>query len=220
MKSPDSFGTSLIDSIQNTLVAVAEIGGNRLLALDEQVFDACQALQGSCVAIEITDLGFKLYCHPGSWGVRLSRNPPAGEVDACISGRAMALFNLATQRDKVSTSIHERVSFHGDVAIAQKMQGIIANLDIDWEEALSRQTGDVLAYQINKCARDARSFLQQSAESLLKTSSEYLREEARLTPTQVEFERFRSQLGELKHDVDRAEARLQHILHNHGKQSC
>ena len=220
MKSQDSFATTLIDSIQNTLVAVAEIGGNRLLALDEQVFDACQALQGSCISIDITDLDFKLYCHPGNWGIRLSRNPPAGEIDACISGRAMALFNLATQGDKLSTSIQERVSFQGDVAIAQKMQAIIADLDIDWEEALSRQTGDVLAYQIHKRAHGAKSFLLQSAESLLKTSSEYLREEARITPTQVEFDRFRARLGELKHDIERAEARLQRIMDNHGNQSC
>lgn len=220
MKSQDSFATTLIDSIQNTLVAVAEIGGNRLLGLDEQVFDACRALQGSCISIDITDLNFKLYCHPGNWGIRLGRNPPAGEVDACISGRAMALFNLATQGDKLSTSIQERVSFQGDVAIAQKMQAIIADLDIDWEEILSRQTGDVLAYQIHKRARGAKSFLLQSAESLLKTSSEYLREEVRITPTLVEFDRYRARLGELKHDVERAEARLQRIMDNPGNQSC
>lgn len=220
MKSQDSISTTLIDSIQNTLIAVAEIGGNHLLALDEEVIDACRALQGNCVAIDITDLDFKLYCHPGNWGIRLSRNAPAGEVDACISGRAMALFNLATRDDKVSTSMQERVSFQGDVGIAQKMQNIIANLDIDWEEALSRQTGDVLAYQIHQGVRAAGLFLQQTADSLLQTSSEYLREEARLTPTLVEFERFQGQLGELKHDVERAQARLQQILDKAGTQPC
>ena len=220
MKSQDSISTTLIDSIQNTLIAVAEIGGNHLLGLDQEVIDACRELQGLCVAIDIIDLDFKLYCHPGNWGIRLSRNAPAGEVDACISGRAMALFNLATRHDKVSTSIHERVSFQGDVGTAQKMQNIIANLDIDWEEALARQTGDVLAYQIHQRVRAAGVFFQQTADSLLQTSSEYLREEARLTPTQVEFEQFQAQLGELKHDVERAQARLQQILDKAGKQSC
>jgi ubiquinone biosynthesis protein UbiJ len=100
------------------------------------------------------------------------------------------------------------------------MQNIITNLDIDWEEALARQTGDVLAYQIHQRVRAAGVFFQQTADSLLQTSSEYLREEARLTPTQVEFEQFQTQLGELKHDVERAQARLQQILDKAGKQSC
>jgi ubiquinone biosynthesis protein UbiJ len=47
---------------------------------------------------------------------------------------------------------------------------------------------------------------------LLQTSSEYLREEARLSPTEVEFEIFQSRLTELKHQVARAEARLQHLF--------
>jgi ubiquinone biosynthesis protein UbiJ len=46
----------------------------------------------------------------------------------------------------------------------------------------------------------------------LQTSSEYLREEAGLSPTEVEFEIFQSRLTELKHDVGRTEARLQQLL--------
>ena len=54
--------------------------------------------------------------------------------------------------------------------------------------------------------------LPEGAESILQTSSEYLREEARLSPTQVEFDRFCAQLTTLKHDVARAEAQLQRML--------
>jgi ubiquinone biosynthesis protein UbiJ len=142
----------------------------------------------------------------------LSRDPPAGDVDATISGRLMALVNLASVDDKVSTSIQERVDFNGKVALAQKMQGILAGLDIDWEEALAEHTGDVLAFQIHQRARNLGKWLRQSADSLLQTSSEYLREEARLSPTGVEFDVFQSQLTELKHDVARTEVRLQHLL--------
>jgi ubiquinone biosynthesis protein UbiJ len=39
-----------------------------------------------------------------------------------------------------------------------------------------------------------------------------LTEEAHLSPTQVEFERFQQRVTELKHDVDRAEARLRRLL--------
>ncbi len=205
-------GATLIDSLQSTLLEAIEIGGNRLLDFDEKALRRCRELQGSCIEFDITDLDFQVYCHPGDWGIRLAREAPAREVDATVSGRLMALFNLAGSEDKISTSIQERVSFHGNVGIAQKMQAILSDLDVDWEEALSRQTGDVLAFQIHQRVRELGHWLQQSADSLLRTSSEYLREEARLSPTEVEFESFQARVGELRNDVARAEARLQLLL--------
>jgi len=208
----NSLGVTLFDSMQNSLLAAAEIGSNRLLAYDEVTLRGCLEMQGSCIAIDIIDLDFQLYCHPGDWGIRLSRKPPTREVDATISGRLMALVNLASVDDKVSTSIRERVSFNGNVALAQKMQKLLSGLDIDWEEALAKRTGDVLAFQIHQRARSLGKWLRQSTGSLLQTSSEYLREEARLSPTEVEFEVFQSRLTELKHDVARTEIRLQHLF--------
>jgi len=212
VQSTEQFSAPFFDAIQNSLLAVAEIGSNRLLGLDELALEGCTEIQGHCIAIDITDLDFQVYCHPGSWGIRLSRNPPEREIDATISGRLMALVNLASMDDKISTSIHERVSFHGNVALAQKLQKILSGLDIDWEEALARRTGDVAAFQIHQRARNLGKWLQQSADSLLQTSSEYLREEAGLSPTEVEFEEFQASLTELKHDVARSEARLQSLL--------
>ena len=95
MATQASPGATLIESIQGALVAAAEIGGNRLLDLDENALAACAEMQGQCIAIEVTDLDFQLYCHPGNWGIRLSRFPPVGEVNATISGHLLALFNLA-----------------------------------------------------------------------------------------------------------------------------
>jgi ubiquinone biosynthesis protein UbiJ len=212
VQSTDQLSAPFFDAIQNSLLAVAEIGGNRLLGLDELALMSCAEIQGHCIAIDITDLDFQVYCHPGSWGIRLSPDPPHREIDATISGRLMALVNLASTEDKVSTSIHERVSFHGNVSLAQKLQKILSGLDIDWEEALARRTGDVAAFQIHQRARNLGRWLHHSVDSLLQTSSEYLREEVGLSPTEVEFEEFQASLTELKHDVARSEARLQSLL--------
>jgi ubiquinone biosynthesis protein UbiJ len=212
VQSSDNLGATLFDSMQGSLLALAEIGGNRLLAYDEVALRGCLEMQDHCISIDIVDLDFQLYCHPGSWGIRLSREPPARDVDATISGRLMALVNLASLDDKVSTSIREKVSFNGNVALAQKMQKLLASLDIDWEEALAERTGDVLAFQVHQRARSLGKWLRQSADSLLQTSSEYLREEVRLSPTEVEFEVFQTRITELKHDVARTEIRLQQLL--------
>ena len=97
-QAPERLAVTLFDSMQNALVAAAEIGGNRLLALDERALQGCTELQGHCIAVDITDLDFQLYCHPGSWGLRLARSAPARAVDATISGRLVALVNAVQDR--------------------------------------------------------------------------------------------------------------------------
>ncbi len=212
MQPSDGLGSTLLNSIQSSMLTAAEIAGNRLLDFDEVALQGCFEMQGHCIAIDIIDLDFTLYCHPGNWGIRLSQAPPARDVDATISGHFMALVNLATVDDKVSASIREQVSFTGNVSLAQKMQKLLTDLDIDWEEALARYCGDVLAFQIHHRARNLGAWLRQSTDSLLQSSSEYLREEARLSPTSVEFDAFQTRLGELRHDVERNEIRLQRLL--------
>jgi ubiquinone biosynthesis protein UbiJ len=210
MQAKGSLG--MLAPLANTLLGLAEIGGNRLLSLDQQVVDRCSELQGYCIEIQITDLDINIFCHPGSWGMRLSLDEPAKPVDATISGRLMALLSLAMQEDKISTSIQEGVSINGNATVGQQAQKLITELDIDWEEVLSHYTGDILAYRIHQQARGAGDWLRQSVISLSQTTSEYLREESRMSPTQVEFERFQQQATMLKQGVERAEVRLRHLM--------
>jgi len=196
----------------NTLLGIAEIGGNRLLSMDDQVIEHCCELQGKCVEIHIVDVDLRLFCHPGSWGIRLSLDSPAKPVDATISGRTLALLSLALQEDKISTSIQEGVSINGNAAVAQQMQKIFSELDLDWEETLSHYSGDILAHRIHQQARSAVDWLRQSVHSWAQTSSEYLREESHMSPTQVEFERFQQQVTTLKQDVERTEIKLRHLI--------
>ena len=214
MPTQQSPGATLLDSLQHGVVAALEIGGNRLLGYDPDALERCRELAGRCISLEVTDLDFRIYCHPGAGGIRLSRDPPAREVDASISGRLVALLNLAAEDDKLSTSMQERVSYHGDVRLAQRLQEIVAGLDIDWEEVLAGYTGDLLAHQLDKGWREMRVRLREGAESLLATSSEFLREEARLTPTRTEFDRLAAGITTLKHDVARLDARARLLLDN------
>ena len=56
----------MLTEITSTLLAFTEIGGNRLLSMDDRVLARCSELQGSCIKIHLTDLDLSLYCHPGS----------------------------------------------------------------------------------------------------------------------------------------------------------
>lgn len=202
----------MINELAQQALGLAEIGGNRLLGMDSNALAHCAQLQGRIIAIQLSDLDTTLYCHPGSWGLRLSLQPPVKEADATIRGRVMALINLSMQHDKLSTSIQERVEITGDAKVAQKFQKILSELDIDWEEQLSQVTGDVIAFRIGDGLRKTRQFVKNSLDSLALSGREYLQEEAHHMPTQPEFEQFKNGVTDLRHDSDRLQALMQHIL--------
>ena len=212
MISTPSVNPVQLATIQQRLLAIVEIIGNRLAQLDDKLLEGFESLQGKSIAIEIIDLQQTIICYPGSAGIRLSMQEPADDVDATIRARLIALLNLATQSEKVSTSIQEGISFHGDVAVAQRLQKLLANVDIDWEEVLSKQLGDVAGVQVYRLLSQAKSVVEQSVNSILQSGSEYMQEEVKVTPAPVELERMRADVTRLRHDVDRSEARLKRLV--------
>lgn len=204
----------MIDQFANNLLGLAEIGGNRLLGLDPEVLTHCSDLQGKIIAIELTDLEKTIYCHPGSWGLRLSLQPPGKDIDASIRGRLFGLINLSTQDHKLSTSIQERIEISGNPAVAQKFQKILTELDIDWEEQLSKITGDIMAFRIGQGVRKTQQWIKESLNSFALSSTEYLQQEVHHVPTKPEFDHFSTAVTDLRHDVDRLEALFDHHLKN------
>ncbi len=202
----------MINAIAQQLLGLTEIGGNQLLGMDPNALKRCSELQGNIIAIELTDLEKTLYCHPGSWGLRLSLQTPGREIDATIRGRLVGLINLSVQEQKASTSIQERIEISGNPKVAQQFQKLLSELDIDWEEKLSQFTGDIMAYRIGQGIQKTQQWLKNSLHSVALSSREYLQEESHQLPTQPEFEAFKYAVTDLRHDVDRLEALLNHFL--------
>jgi ubiquinone biosynthesis protein UbiJ len=200
----------MIDQLVNNLLGLAEAGGNRALALDPRSIERCSEMQGQIIAIELTDLERSIYCHPGSWGLRLSLEPPAREADAFIRGKVMALASLAMSQDKLSTSMEQRIEISGQASVAQKFQSLLQQLDIDWEEQLSHLLGDVMAYRVGQGIRGTHHWLKTSVESLSLAGRDYLQEETRHLPTPVEFNRFKQETTETRQAVERLEALINH----------
>jgi ubiquinone biosynthesis accessory factor UbiJ len=202
----------MIEQMLKNLLGAAEIGGNHLLGMDQNVLQHCSELQGHIIAINFTDIEKTLYCHPGSWGMRISLQKPAKEPSAIIRGRVMALVNLSLNKDKLSTSIQERIEISGNAAVAQKFQKILTELDIDWEEQLSRIVGDVMAFRIFQGINKTRKWVSNSFQSVALSGRKYLQEESQHMPSKPEFDLFKSEVTDLRHSVERMEALLNHKL--------
>lgn len=194
----------------STLAAALESALELYLRQDPDAARRAGALQGKVIALCITGTGLTLYFLPAADGVQvLSRYE--GPVDTQLSGSPLGFARLALDR-REDALFQGAVQIDGDTDTGQMFQELLSDADWDWEEQLSRVTGDVLAHRAGELARHARQFFEASRETLFQDSSEYLQEEARLLPTRVEVTYFLGDVDRLRDDVERLQARVQRLI--------
>jgi ubiquinone biosynthesis protein UbiJ len=106
------------------------------------------------------------------------------------------------------------VEIDGDVELGTKLQRIFERLDIDWEEHLSRLTGDIVAHQLGNTVRGFFAWGRRAADHLGHDVADYLQEENETLPVAWEVEEFIQGVDTLRSDVDRLEARVKRLARN------
>ncbi len=195
----------MIDSFVDNILGLAEISGNRLLAMDAKVMRSCRQLQGCVIAIELTDLEKTIYCHPGSWGLRLSLHAPPKAVDATLRSRVFGLINLLSAQTNIESQNGQHVEVLGNIPVAQKFQKILTELDIDWQQKLAEMGGDQMVDRINKGFRDTQQWVSESLRAFTSSGSHCLHENAHLLVDKDHFSVFKQDVTTLRQQVNRLE---------------
>jgi len=175
----------------------------------------CEELAGRSLVTRIDGLP------SGSWAMRISASEGRLEIlaesvdsgqtaDASISGTPMELRRLMfSDRDAPLRS--GRVSFSGDLEIAERFRGLIAAARPDLERRLAAWVGEPAAFQLTNLARDVREWALDSADEFAFRTTEYLQDDARHVPTHQEMNEFCAGVDDIANDVDRLEARVRRL---------
>lgn len=185
---------------------------NNVLKLDPDMLARLQHFNGKTLAVEFTNAPLKFYVALAHDGVQLlpqAKTPPA----ATIKGSLFTLGALAWQDiSKTKSMFGSDVEFSGDVEFAQAVKQAFDQLDIDWEEWLSGYVGDVLSHEISSVMKNIVETGNKIGSSLQADLSEFLTEEARLTPSPAELDDFYHDIATMRDDVERFEAKVQQFF--------
>lgn len=200
----------LPDALLARLEQLLSLALSRLLRSDADTAARLAALDGSVIEIALRDTARSAYALPGAHGVTLKRSH-GGTVAVKVSGRVADFLAYARASRRGDSLGAGRIEIAGDLAIAQQVQALLAELDIDWEELLSRAIGDVPAHQIGRAARALLAFGQQALAKFERDTADYLKHESKVVLSRQELERFGRSVFTLADDVARLEARLQRL---------
>jgi ubiquinone biosynthesis protein UbiJ len=192
------------------LVRALESAANGWIGLDPDNRARMAALEGRCIGIDITGSGLQLFLYPGEHGLRISATHE-GPADTTLHGSPFALARLGLGGNTENALFSGEVSISGNVETGQAFKAILDAMDIDWEEHLSRLTGDAIAHQLGNTARRAGRLLQHGRRSLEQDLGDYLREELRLLPARIEIQNFADEVTRLRTGADRLTARVRRL---------
>jgi len=193
--------------------ALLESALNRALRLDPEWREKLAPLTGRRIGLQLEGLGLRFVLYPHEAGIRVMGVPEgelADHADAVIRGTPLALGGMALEGDERALFAGE-VRIEGDVELGQRFRRLLDELDLDWEEALSRLTGDAFAHHLGRTLRGLGAWGRQALETLAQDAAEYLQVESGINPTREEVEDFVREVDTLRDDVERLAARVQRL---------
>ena len=196
--------------LPDAALAVLETAINYYIALDPEAAGRLALLEGYIIAFEFKGFGSRLYFIPGPEGFQLYGAYDA-DPDCLLRGTPLALTRLGMGGRKEDALFSGQVEIEGDAALAQRFGDFMAGLEIDWEEQLSRLTGDSVAHAVGTRLRAAGRWGQGSLDTLGQDLKEYLQEEGRLLPTRYEIDEFLAAVDRLRDDGERLAARVERL---------
>ena len=194
--------------IKSLLLSNLEKAINRFLSLDPGAAKNQKPLMGKIVCFSFTDLAQSFYMCFSDPQINL-QSYCQGKPDLTISGTLSSFLKMAT--NKQSGTLPADMDISGNIQLAQQFQHFFNHIDIDWEEHLSRFTGDTIATETGKVLRNARSFLRKTIHVLAMDTKEFFEEEKRMIPSKQAVENFCHDVDNLRHGIARLETRLKKI---------
>lgn len=182
---------------------------NQCLRLDAESLRKVTALEGKVIAVVITGFGIQFYLVPTTSGLRI-QSVFEGAPDVTLRGGPVTLLRLSASKHP-SSLFGDGMSIEGDIDLGRRVQSILDGLDIDWEEQLSKLTGDVVAHQVGNLFRGAQRWQRQAVDTIERDVVEYFQHESRDLVMPLEMKEFLDQVDALRLDSDRLEQRFKRL---------
>ncbi len=178
---------------------------NRALALDPDAAPRLAALEGRALSVHLRGPGLALTL--GVQSGALTVGPPAADAALRVGLTPGALLKLALARGDGALA-PGAVEIAGDAELARRLERLAREFRPDFEQAFADSFGEVLGVPLARAFASGLAAVRRGAKHAAEDGADWLRDEARLTPSRAEVEDFLDAVDALRERADRLDARL------------
>lgn len=172
---------------------------NKALELDPTAQQQLCSLGQQCIKTTVSDWTFYLLLLDGKVGLLESTEQ---ETDCSIQCSWSTLFNLINEDDEGQIRFHPDADISGNSDLLLSLHQIVSFAEPDYEAALSRWLGPVVAHQIGRTVRSGIKWVDSVRQSVAEDIQLYVHEESALFPHPLEVEAFYSDISQLEAEVE------------------
>ena len=187
---------------------------NRYLEQDPERAAGLEQIQGKVIRLVVREINLDLMLSVEDMHFSLLEDTHVTtDVEIHVSAKVLPDYLLGAEQDQLIKN--GSIEIKGDAHVASVMQNTLREIEIDWEEIVSRYTGDAVAYQLGKGARALHGFGQRLKDNLRQDLRDYLQDNVQVAATQEEVDDFIQQVDTTRAQLDRLEARVNKLQTQH-----
>ena len=179
---------------------------NRYLDCDPERAQALENINDKILSITIKEANFTLIMQVQN--VRFFEADLSQQIDASIIVSMHVLSGKMGGQDQNQLLKDGIIEIQGDSHVASVFNKVMNEIEIDWQDVISKYTGDIVAHQITTGAKSVASVLRRLGDNLRLDVRDYLQDDLQIAVTESEVEHFVEQVDDLRARTDRLEARL------------
>lgn len=189
----------------NIIIAAQEAILNRYLSLDPESKEYLRLLSGKVIKIEIGPLTY--YWFFKSDLIYLNKDY-SGPADLILRGSTLDFLRMAfIKKDMAPIDIPLQIV--GDMELGKQFKEFFLNLEIDYEEQLSKIVGDAIAYPMVQVLKTINLWAKQNIENFNQNVTNFVQTEMNWLVTDEELQLFFSEVDDLRDDCARLDTRLE-----------
>jgi len=179
---------------------------NRYLDCDPERAQALENINDKILSITIKEANFTLIMQVQN--ARFFEADLSQQIDASIIVSMHVLSGKMGGQDQNQLFKDGIIEIQGDSHVASVFNKVMNEIEIDWQDVISKYTGDIVAHQITTGAKSVASVLRRLGDNLRLDVRDYLQDDLQIAVTESEVEHFVEQVDDLRARTDRLEARL------------
>lgn len=200
-----------MSKLPNAIATLLESSINRYLALDPSVQASVDALEDRSVTLVLKEFPFPFHFRIENKRIKvLSELEVLADVSLSTSIPALLQMTLTNEGDE--SVLGSEIEMSGNMDVGRDFRNIFKNVDIDWEEILSKYTGDIIAHKLGNGYRQFSRWLGNTNQTIQKDITEYLQEESRQLPSTFEITDYINAVDDVRLAVERVEARFKILV--------